>query len=428
MIVGIIGPLDSGLKIQSNLKKIDSSLETKLYIREKAIEALEVIEECEKECDAIMFTGCGVYEAIKNKHDIKLPNVFVSKGGTSIIKAFWEIKDLGMKLDRFSIDVVENEILEDLLNEIEINPTEVYYIPFSGEKDETEYIESHIRLFEDKKVDTILTSFCAVYSELKRRGYPVFHLQPTIPQIRVSYEKLKTETALNRAQLSQIAVEILRFIDDKDTKENYYSNMIKKSEADKIIVDYVRNIQGSLFSFGRNEYVVFAHKGAVDHDLNYKQLFKLQKDIKSIGFALNVGIGIGITAYQAETNAYKALNKHIDSKEFDIFSVDENDNIKGPLGSADILNYPLVSSDENIIDISEKTGLSCESISKLMAISETRKSKIYDTKELANYLDISERSARRILNKIISSDLGRIYAKETSSGGGRPKNLVEILF
>ena len=63
-----------------------------------------------------------------------------------------------------------------------------------------------------------------------------------------------------------------------------------------------------------------------------------------------------------------------------------------------------------------------------MAISESRNNSVYDTKELADYLDISDRSARRILNKIVDSGFGRVYAKESSVGGGRPKNLIEVTF
>ncbi len=63
-----------------------------------------------------------------------------------------------------------------------------------------------------------------------------------------------------------------------------------------------------------------------------------------------------------------------------------------------------------------------------MALNETRKSSVYDSKELADLLDLSERSARRILQKIISANLGQVLAKETSNGKGRPKSLIEILF
>lgn len=428
MVIGIIGPLDSGQKISNYLKEIDKDIETKLYISEIILDALDNIEKCEKECDAIIFTGCGVACAVKSKYEVKKPNEFVSRGGTSILKAFWDVEKSGMKSDRFSIDVVENEILDDILNEIDIKYKEVFSLPFSDDIDEAEYTKWHIELFEKNKIDIMLTGFGGVYNELKKKGYPVFRLEATRPLIKVCYEKIKTGYALNKAQYSQIAVEILSLKHNKSNNESYYSNMIKKAEMDKTIVEYVRSIQGSLFNFGRDEYVVFAHKGAVDNLKNYRKLKMLQKNVKNIGFSLGVGIGIGVTAYKAESNGYKALQKCMDSKDLDIFLVDEDDNLKGPLGDENEINYSLVASNEYLIDISEKTGLSCESVARIIAINEVRKSKVYDAKELADYLHISERSSRRILNKILSADLGRIYAKETSKGGGRPKNLIELLF
>ena len=157
-------------------------------------------------------------------------------------------------------------------------------------------------------------------------------------------------------------------------------------------------------------------------------MFSLKNKIKSIGFSLAVGIGIGNTSYQAETNGYKALKRSLDSSDFDIYLIDENKFLKGPLGLDSEINYSLIASDEYTIDISKKSGLSCESISKIIAISNTRQSKIYDTKELATHLNISDRSARRILNKLVSKELARVCAKGTSEGVGRPKNLVELLF
>ncbi|RRG85529.1 transcriptional regulator, partial [Clostridioides difficile] len=50
MIVGIIGPSDSGFKIKDDLKQIDSDLKTKIYVREKVVDTIEVISKCEDEC------------------------------------------------------------------------------------------------------------------------------------------------------------------------------------------------------------------------------------------------------------------------------------------------------------------------------------------------------------------------------------------
>lgn len=428
MIIGIIGPLFSSTKIKDCLKDIDPHMEIKIYIREKVEDTLEVIADCENECDVVLFTGCAVSEYVKDNYNIKKPYDFVSRGGTSIVKALWEIKSDNANFDKISIDVIENEVLEDIIKEFSIEPTNLYSKPFTKETSEKETIHWHEELYNQGKTNVMITGFTDVYSELKKKGYPVYRLEPTIPLIKVAYKQLKSRYALNKAQYSQIAVEILSFTDNKNDIEYYYSNMMKKSDMDKYIINYVRSIQGSLFPFGRNEYIIFANKGAIYDKENYNKLLELSKDIKNTGFSLNIGLGIGTTSYQAETNARKALMKSIDSKSSHIYMVDEDDTMIGPLGEEKELNYSLKVSDEKLIQISEATGLSCESIVKIMALNETRKSNIYDSKELADLLDLSERSARRILQKIVSSDLGRVIAKETSNGKGRPKNLTEILF
>ena len=428
MIIGIVGPIFSTTKVKQCLQEIDPEIEMKLYNREKVEDTLEVIVDCENECDAIIFTGCAVSEYVKEHYDLKKPYDFVSRAGTSIIKALWEIKLTNISLDKISIDVIEEEVLDDIIKELSIELTSLYSRPFSKQMDESEYIDWHIKLFESGKTNVMVTGFTDVYNQLKKKGYPVFRLEPTIPLIKTCYKQLKSKYALSKAQYSQIAVQILSFNNNENNIECYYSNMIKKSDMDKYIVKYARSIQGSLFPFGRNEYIIFAHKGAIQNTDNYNKLMKLSKNIKDIGFLLSVGMGIGTTSYQADTNARKALTKSIDSKCSHIYMVDENDNIIGPLGEENEMNYSLRVSDEHLINISEKTGMSCESIVKIIALNEIRKSNIYDSKTLADLLDLSERSARRILKKIVAANLGKVIAKETSNGKGRPKNLTEILF
>jgi DNA-binding transcriptional regulator YiaG len=428
MKLGIVGPEDSGVIIKECLSNLDLGLEINLYIREKVHQAIEVMEICDKECDAFIFTGCGVYEAINEKYELKKPHSFVSRGGTSITKALWEVNNDNIKYDKFSLDVVEKEELVDTLTELNIDIERVYSKPFSSETHEDKYIKWHIDLYENNKIDLMLTGFGGVYNELKKLGYPVYRLQATVPAIKASYEKINSRYKLNKAKNSQIAVEVLRLIEYGEEKEKYYSDMIKMAEIDKKVIEYVKELQGAIFKFGRDEYVVFAHKGAAENIDNYNMLWDLKNSIKSMGFVLCTGIGIGFTAYQAETNAYKSAKRSESSNNKDIFLIDEKENLKGPLKSKKQLDYSIASTDKNVIEISEKTGLSSESVSKIISINKIRQSKVYDAKEFADYLDISERSARRILNKIVSANFGKIYAKESSNGVGRPRHLIEILF
>jgi len=133
MILGIIGPEDSSMKIKECINKLNLGLKINLYIREKVHQAIEVMDICDKECDAFIFTGCGVYEAVNEKFELNKPHSFVSRGGTSITKALWEVKNSGIEYDKISLDVVEQEELVDTLTELDIDLDRVYSKPFSSD-------------------------------------------------------------------------------------------------------------------------------------------------------------------------------------------------------------------------------------------------------------------------------------------------------
>lgn len=176
MIVGIIGFLDFGFKIKDDLKQIDSDLKIKIYVREKVVDIIEVIFKCEDECDVIIFIGCVVYEFIKFKYEISKLYLFVLRSGMSIMKVFWVIKSVNIKLDKFSIDVVDRYVVEDVFKEFDIKVMSVFCNLFFLEVGEFEFVEWYIKLFEENKMDIMLIGFGVVYNELKERGYFVFCL------------------------------------------------------------------------------------------------------------------------------------------------------------------------------------------------------------------------------------------------------------
>lgn len=69
-----------------------------------------------------------------------------------------------------------------------------------------------------------------------------------------------------------------------------------------------------------------------------------------------------------------------------------------------------------------------ESILKIQAIADVRKSYVFDASELAECLGITVRSARRILSKIQAAGLGTSAPGKALPRGGRPRALVELNF
>lgn len=428
MIIGLIGPPESVDVISKLIKKIDDTITINCYVKETIRQLIDVIEPCEQECDAIIFTGCAVSNYIAEQHAISKPYTFIGRSICSVVAAFVKMLQQDMALDAFSIDIVETQVVEDLLDAFSINAQSIYSSSFQHGVDEKEYIKWHMQLQDEKKTNIALTSLVAVYKQLKEKGYHVLYLAPTLNLVRESLNKIKKECALSRAEYSMVSVELFKLKNIYSDKNNYYNDMIKKTKVEKYLIEYIKTVQGAMFPFGRDEYIVFSNSGVVKIEQNYNNLFELQKQIKKNGFNLFVGVGIGITAYKAELNARKAMEYSIESEQQEIFQIDENHVLESYSEDTAKLKYCKITSNPQIQSLSENIGLSVDSILKIISISQVRQSYTYDANELADCLNITIRSARRIMNKIISAGYGTITAKEISAKGGRPKSLVEFDF
>lgn len=428
MTVGVVGPEESCNMIRNAINQIDPSQKVSLYIRELVRDAADGIESCEQECDGIIFTGCGVCDSVLEHCRLQKPYTFIKRSASSIAEVFLRLVREGREIDAFSIDVVEKQMIEDILDAFHIHPKNIYTCPLLSGVEEEAYAAWHLELQEKKITDLAVTSYVAVCRMIREKGGRVFYLEPKRSQVRDALSDLKKEFALAQAEYSQIAVELIQIANLAERDDQYYSTMESRARFEVELIQYVRGIQGSVFSLGREEYVIYANSGVVKGKKNYKDLSILLKKAKELSLVINAGLGMGITAYEAELHAKKALEYTLGKEKGGIFQIDEGNNLEGPLGQEQHLSYSMISFDPRIREWSEKTGLSMESILKIQAISEVRKSRVFDAVELAECLGVTQRSARRILNKIKAAGLGTVCARESAAKGGRPRALVELKF
>lgn len=428
MIVGVVGPKESCGIIKKAIHQIDKDHEVRIYTRELVREAADVIDDCEQECDGVIFTGSGICDYVLEHHQMQRPYTYIKRTASSIAEVFLKMVREGREIDTFSIDVVEKQIVEDILDAFHIQPRNIYTCPLLTGVAEEEYVEWHLKLQEKKMTDVAVTAYVAVYRMIEEQGGRVFYLEPKRSQIRDALADLEKGHALAQAEYSQIAVELIQMSNFPEKEDQYYNAMASKAQFEVELIRYVRGIQGSVFPFGREEYVIYANSGVVKGKKNHKDLRELQDQAKTMGLVVNAGLGTGITAYQAEMHARKALEYSLGKGDGGIFQIDEEETIEGPLGLEQQLQYSMISFDPKIQLICDKTGLSMESILKIQAIAEVRKSYVFDAPELAGCLGITERSARRILSKVQAAGLGTVCARESAAKGGRPRALVEFNF
>ena len=236
MKVGVIGSKSSCEVVKKSIKEIDSSVEVASYEEEQVNRSDRLIEECEQECDAVLFTGCAIESFVGRNYHFTRPHVSVEKSVISIAGAFLQMQKSNIELDAFDI-LARN----------------IYSCPFQAGVEEEQYVEWHMKLLDEGKINVALTSLRWVYKTLQEKGYHAIYLPPTRAKVRVALEKLKNECALQEAEYAQVAVEIFQLTDYKSIEENYYSSMLAKADIEKEIIKYTEGIQGAIFASGRRK-------------------------------------------------------------------------------------------------------------------------------------------------------------------------------
>lgn len=426
--IGIVGPKSSCESIARDMHYIDPGIEVRCYVREQVSACAEVYPDCERTCDAVLFTGRAVESYVKSNCKITKPTAAVARSAVAVARAFLSMQKQNLKFDSLSIDIVEPQVIEDVLDTFQILAKNIYSYPTPEDIEEEHYVRWHKELQDEGYTSVALTSLQWVFQQLLLDGYQAIYMGPTRTTTRLALDRLKADLAINRAEQAQIATEILQLQDTQVLEENYYSGMIEKADIYKRIIRYSKELQAAVFQEGRWEYIIYANAGVLRERRSLRLLTELQKYVRSQGLRLSAGMGVGVTAYQAEINARKALRCTLDkSNPEDLYCIDENNELIGPLFRENELRYQLISNDPRVMELAEKTGLSSASILKLRAIIDMRHSDVFDAHELADCLEVTTRSARRIISRLIEAGCGEVYAKENAASRGRPKSLVRIL-
>ena len=426
--IGIVGPKSSCESIAKDLHYIDQNVEVRCYVREQVSACAEVYPDCERECDAVLFTGRAVESFVKRHCKITKPNASVARSTVAVARAFFSMQKQNLKFDSLSIDIVEPQVIEDVLDAFQILAKNIYSYPTPEDVEEEHYVRWHRELQDEGRTAVALTSLQWVFQQLQEDGYQAIYMGPTRTTTRLALERLKADLAINRAERAQIAAEILQLQDTQVLEENYYSGMIEKADIYKEIIRYSKELQAAVFQEGRWEYIIYANAGVLRERHSLRLLAELQKQVRSHGLRLSAGVGVGITAYQAEINARKALRYTLGkANPEELYCIDENNEVNGPLWRENELRYQLISNDPGVAELAEKTGLSPASILKLRAVIDMRHNDVFDAHDLADCLEVTTRSARRIISRLIEAGCGEVYAKENPTSRGRPKSLVRIL-
>lgn len=416
MKIAIIGASDSVEKIKKFVKNEYKDIDF-VYFKHDEVESLnEIFPLIPRDIDGIFATGIGVYNSVK-EYNFSCPISYAKRGAVGLIKTFFDLysegKDLKDKI--ISFDAIDTYYINNVIKEFNI-PIKNYYSPENPkDKSEAFHIDNHLKLYHDHKIDYIFTSFGYIYSLFSDLNLPVRRVYPSRMDITSNINSLIK--AININNLDKQSLMVYRF-DNKDEKKN--------ESLRNFLKDFSNSVEGFFTESGKTSFTIISNKGFLDDEacLNY-MLNTMSREQKSALKDLRVGIATGATIGQAISNADIALSNTSSLENVYFYDGHVLKNI-AHYPNDDKTNYL---SDERIEKISLKTGIRTKHIQTIFFSMSALNRNIFTSKEIADILNLTSRSANRIINLLIENKFAKeVLLKGANEGVGRPKRQVEINF
>ena len=427
MKIAIIGAPDSVKKVYSILSSAYSEINFVTRSTEKIDDMINFIQDIEENVDGFYLTGIGIYSASNEKTNIKKPVVYTKRGITGIVKSFWDFQkdNCGtsiLKNMKIGIDVVDEKDFLETLEEFNIKIKSYYLQKYDYQKTEAEYLEEYLKKIKSREINCVFTAFGYIYSALKEKNIPVYRVQATNSEIKKEFKNLLDRIKMSKAENSKISVEIIKILKSERISNNILSD---KLQFEKELLAYSQMVDGNIQTLGNDEYLILSNKGLLNAPENINTILSIIKNYSSKGLIISIGIGEGNTMFLSEKNARIALKISMGNGNNSIFFSDGSE-VKGPLMEKREILYKN-SSDKKILEVSKNTGVSALYLEKIKSVIKKQDKNSFTSVELAEFLNISERSTNRIIKKIIESGYASVEF-ENSPGAGRPRRKTQFNF
>ncbi|MEB3100809.1 hypothetical protein [Ferviditalea candida] len=386
------------------------------YVREA--DSLENSLLIDHQVDVILYTGPVPYTiAKKNARSLKSALMYINYGGTGLYRVLFQMVKDGFiqqgTANRISIDFLNSEEVIGTFEELEIDYRQLEILELKEFVSSDEIVERHLQLWKNGKIDSVITCIVSVYKKLKELEVPVYCIMPTRTSIMASLRLALVNGKYKTSENNQIAAcqfsleatgnreQLLRFMSDA--------------------------LQTSMQQVAENIYLVFTTKGLV---LSLTEGLKKLPGFMKKEHKIHMGIGIGITAKEAVLRSYMAYQKSEDEGDNVLYVIgDENSVIRiaGLEEHAERMEYQSRTYDEIIRNIASETKLSISTLSKIKYVSEALGKYDVTALELGKQLNITLRSARRILKALADEGYAQVIGGEQPILRGRPRQIYKLL-
>ncbi|WP_257350971.1 hypothetical protein [Pseudalkalibacillus decolorationis] len=425
---GIVGPSDSVHLIGDIAKEYSDRLLPVPFVYQNTEEATSIMQQNQSSVDLWVFAGPALYNPAQ-KSGSKQPFYYLRLDAASLTKTLAEIGYKGgFSLERMSIDMLTERDVYETYRDLNIPSEQVYVHEYSHDTPIEDLLSFHITLFKRGKVDICVTCLYSIYEELVSQGITAYWVSPTRSNIRETLSTAIQQWETMHFKQSQIAALLVK-VEKMEKKTDY--NMVSYDlhrlnlEIQSAVISFSESISGSFMTLGVGTFIIFSTRGSIQE--TGMQVGSLLETLALITESpSNVGIGYGETALAAEENARLALNHAQNYDAFCAFLVDAGGTIEGPLKEEEIISFGYRTENKEISEKLKQCGVTITTFNKILSVQKRMGSHSITASNIAEWLKMTPRNARRILNSLVEEGIAEIIGEEAPTSKGRPRKIYRV--
>jgi len=426
--IAIVGPPDSVALLHEIALEQSDMLQAVPLVYRDATEVSGIVTEHKDAFDIWLFSGIVPYQRALALR-INKTFFYIPHNGASLYRALLQITYMwNLPINGISFDTFSQKDVTETFTDANLPLPKMFIHHSDHIVSADELTEYHYHLWKKGYTNIAITCFFATYKNLTQMGVPVCRIWPTRSSVRTTLNIAINAFKAEQFKGSQLAIQQIAIDDFDELVRNHSSYAAKKIELKlyEILVGYAEKLQGSIVSRGDGQYTIYSTRGIIEdltENLTVVPIFDVL--IRDIATEVSGGIGFGPTAYLAEENAFRALGLAKQSGRGLWMAVTDEREVIGPLSSSIHLKYSVYANEACCRQIAETLNSSVTTVNKLLAALDKLDRDTIVAEDLAVYLAITTRSARRLLSSLVEKGFA-VVAGEEMIGRGRPRKLYQI--
>lgn len=431
LVVGVVGPHDLVNRVVLNdpaRNSHDQAVRLLPIAYRQEDEAVERVERAQAKTDSLLFTGPLPYDLVRESGRLVVPATFISLSGGAFYAALLRCV-LGHAGDptRISVDTVSEDDVADAYADIDLAVDGVHTHSYQGPESANSLARYHIKLFEAGATTAALTGVQSVHRKLVEAGVPALRVLPSVGATRTALRAAVLMGRGTRLEESQIAigiVEVPALLQNSGAMPHQWQHELRLG-VHRVLIHEGRRMGATVLPLDSASFIIVATLGSVSaatHDLREPPFVtRLQAEL---GVSANVGVGLGRTAEEAESNARVAVARAPSATEHD-FVVGLS--TIAPPRAAGKPEDPAATDDANA-----QQSHATQVYRRLMAsldgsVESDQTHVILDARRVEELLGLQERTARRTLQSLASAGLAWPLPLDSQAGPGRPRQRYRIM-